>query len=50
MEGEISDFKNHQRFLLRCLDKGLVPVSLRLKNLIRTQKEEGIIHKAENNY
>ena len=47
MEGKISKFKNHQRFSLRCLDKGLVPVSLRLKNLIRTQKGEDIIHKAE---
>ena len=45
MEGKISNFKNHQRFFLRCLDEGLVPVSLRLKNLIRIQ--EGIIHKAE---
>ena len=47
MEGNISDFKNHQRFSLRCLDKGLVPVSLRLKNLIRTQRGRGIIYKAE---
>ena len=47
MEGKISNFKNHQSFLLRCLDKGSVPVSLRLKNLIRTQKGEGIIYKAE---
>ena len=47
MEGKISNFKKHQRFLLRCLDKGLVPVSLRLMNLIRTQKGECIIYKAE---
>ena len=47
MEGKISDFKNHQRFSLKCLDKGLVPVCLRIKNLIRTQKGEEIIHKAE---
>ena len=46
MEGKVSNFKNHQRFLLRCLDKGLVPVSLKLKNLIRTQRK-GIIQKAE---
>ena len=47
MEGKVSDFKNHQIFLLRCLDKGLVPVSLKLKNLIRTQRGKGIIQKAE---
>ena len=47
MEVKISNFKNHQRFLLRCLNKGLVPVSLRLKNLIRTQKGRGIIYKVE---
>ena len=47
MEGKVSNFKNHQRFLLRCLDKGLVPVSLRLKNLIRTRRGKGIIYKAE---
>ena len=41
------NFKNHQRFLLRCLNKGVVPVSLRLKNLVGTQKGKGIIHKAE---
>ena len=40
-------FKNHQRFLLRCLDKGLVPVSLKLKNHIRTQRGKAIIEKAE---
>ena len=46
-EGKVSDFKNHQRFLLRCLDKGLVPVSLKLKNHIRTQRGKAIIEKAE---
>ena len=29
------------------MDKGLVPVSFRIRNLIRTQKGEEIIHKAE---
>ena len=47
METKISDSKNHQRFSLRCLCKGIVPVSFRLKNLIRTQKGVSIIHKAE---
>ena len=47
MEGKVSDFKNHQIFLMRCMDKGLVPVSLKLKNLVRTQRGKGIIQKAE---
>ena len=47
MEGKVSDFKNHRRFSLRCLDKGLVPVSLKLKNLVRTQRGRIIIQKAE---
>ena len=47
MEGRVSNFKNHHRFSLRCLSKGVTPVSLQLKNLTRTQRGEGIIQKAE---
>ena len=47
MEGKVSDFKNHRRFLLRCLSQGVTPVSLKLKNLTRTKKGEGIIKRAE---
>ena len=47
MEGKVSDFKNHRRCLLRCLSQGVTPVSLRLKNLTRTQKGDGIIKRAE---
>ena len=47
MEAKVSNFKNHQRFSLRCLDKVLVSVSLKLKNLTRTQGGENIIKKAE---
>ena len=47
MEGKVSDFKNHRRFSLRCLDKGLIPVSVKLKNHIRTHKGRLIIEKAE---
>ena len=36
METKICNFKNHHRFSLRCLSKGIMPVSLKLKNLIRT--------------
>ena len=47
MEGKISNFKNDQRFLLRCLNQGVTPVSLKLKNLTRTKKGEGIIKRAK---
>ena len=46
-EVKISDFKSHQRFLLRCLCKGVIPVSLILKDIIRTQKGDCIIYKVE---
>ena len=47
MEGKVSDYQSHRRFLLRCLSQGVTPVSLRLKNLTRTQKGDGIIKRAE---
>ena len=43
---KISDYKNHRRFLVRCLSKGVIPVSLKLKNQIRTYKSECIIYPA----
>ena len=47
MEGKVSDFKNHQRFSLRCLNKGLTPVSLQLKNLTRTREEKASLKGGE---
>ena len=47
MEGKVSNFKNHQRFSLRCLSQGVTPVSLKLKNLTRTRKGDGITKRAE---
>ena len=44
---KISDYKNHRRFLLRCLNKDITPVSLKLKNNIGTYKSKCIIHKTE---
>ena len=38
IEIKMSDYKNHLRFSLRYLDRGVIPVSLRLKNLLRMQK------------
>ena len=44
---EISNYKNHRRFSIRCLSKGVIPVSLKLKNTIRTYKRDCIIYQAE---
>ena len=43
----MADFSNHRRFSLRCLSKGLIPVSVRLKSNIKTPKGRQIIKKAE---
>ena len=47
IEIKMSDYRNHLRFFLRCLDRGLIPFSLRLKNMLRTQKGKEIIYKTE---
>ena len=47
IEIKMSDYRNHLRFSPRCLDRGLIPVSLRLKNLLRTERGRDIIYKTE---
>ena len=47
IEIKMSNYRNHLRFSLRCLDRGLIPVSLRLKNLLRMQKGKEDIYKTE---
>ena len=44
---KICDYKNHRRFSLRCLGNGIIPVSIKLKNTIRTHRSDCIIQKAE---
>ena len=44
---KICNFKNHRRFFLRCLGNDMIPVSLKLKNNVRTYKSDCIIHRAE---
>ena len=44
---KMSNYRNYLRFSLRCLDRGLIPVSLRLKNLLRTKRGTEIIYKTE---
>ena len=41
------NYKNHRRFLLRCLGNGISPVSIKLKNNVRTYRSDCIIPKAE---
>ena len=43
----MADFTNHRRFTLRCLSKGLVPVSIHLQKNIKTPKGLQIVRKAE---
>ena len=43
----MADFSNHRRFSLRCLSKGLIPTSIKLRTNIRTPKGQYIIYKAE---
>ena len=47
IELKICDYKNHWRFYLRCLSKGVILVSLKLKNNIRTYRSDHIIYQAE---
>ena len=41
------DFANHRRFTLRCLSKGLVPVSIHLQKNIKTPNGLQIVKRAE---
>ena len=41
------DYRNHRIFTLKCITKDLVPVSIRLKTSIRTEKARKIIRKTE---
>ena len=41
------DYKNHRIFTLRCLHKDLVPVSIKLKSTLKTDRAKKIVRKAE---
>ena len=47
LEKKMVDFANHRRFTLRCLAEDLIPVSIRLKQNIKTLRGHQIIKKAE---
>ena len=42
-----SNYRNHGIFTLRCISKGITPVSIRLKTTVRTEKARKMIRKAE---
>ena len=42
-----SDYKNHRIFTLRYLHKDLIPVSIKLKSTLKTEKARKIIREAE---
>ena len=41
------DYRNHRIFTLKCISSELVPVILRLKTTLKTEKAKKIIRKAE---
>ena len=43
----MANFQNHRRFSLRCLKRGVIPVSIRLKTNIKTIRGLEIIRKTE---
>ena len=43
----MADFKNHRRFLLRCLSADIIPSSIRLKSNIKSPKGYSILKRAE---
>ena len=47
LEMEMADFKNHRRFILRCLSQGIVQVSIKLKTILKTLKGTYIVKKAK---
>ena len=41
------DYRNHRRFMLRCIKASITPVSCKLKNPLKTKGSYDIIHKTE---
>ena len=44
---KMTDHKNRRRFTLRCIKVGITPVSLRIRNPLKTGQIYEIIHKVE---
>ena len=47
LEKKMASYRNHLRFRIKCLKNEVVPVSIRLKTNIKTQKGIQIIRKAD---
>ena len=44
---KMADFRNHRRFMLKCIKASITPVSCKLKNPLKSRKSYNIIQKAE---
>ena len=46
---KMADFRNHRRFMLKCIKASITPVSCKIKNPLQTKTKRSydIIHKAE---
>ena len=44
---KMADYRNHRRFMLRCIKASITPVSCKLENPLKSKKSYDIIHKAE---
>ena len=47
LECKMADFQNHRRFLLRCLNQDVIPVSIRLKSNVKTPRGLYIVKRVE---
>ena len=47
LEKKMANYRNHQRFSIKCLKNEVIPVSIRLKTNIKTTKGIQIIRRAE---
>ena len=43
----MANFKNHRRFSLRCLKQDVIPVSIRMKTNVKTQRGLYIVKRAQ---
>ena len=43
----MADFRNHRRFMLKCIKASIIPISCKLKNPLKSRKCCNIIQKAE---
>ena len=44
---KMPNYRNHRRFMLRCIKASITLVSCKLKNLLKSKKSYNIVHKVE---